>query len=560
MKTKALIAIPLVISMVTLISACTGDAGQAVRPDVPEDEIYIPEESTFFSTVWVDETTRTFSDSNGDLWPAAWSDDDRLYAAMGDGRGFDWSQPWADIVVNRIDGHPASDDLSGERLAAGEQVGKVWSDPEKYNKKPTGMASVDGDLYLAVQDLNKQQGAPAFNDAPAATILKSTDKGKTWTFDPSKPMFDDYTFTTIMFLDYGKDGSNNTFDDYVYAYGLDGNWRDSFSDAVPDPTKLYLARMPKDAVQDASRWEYYAGDLYGHARWTEPGKLENRKPVLRDDRRVYKELLGEGLSNMAVLSQSNVVYNKPLERYIYASWTEFTFEFYEAPKPWGPWKRFFSKDFGVYPWTPEKHGGYATVIPSKFISEDGKTMWVNGNTFVGGVEIYNFSLRQLKVTPYKKSKAANKKSGSNLALPENGGDATPISRSNHYGNGRSVHEGAKDRSEDSWNGEAKSEDYWGMTWSQAYKMNKLVYTTGGMFEDGGWFEDFRVQVRRNFEWIDVEGVVVSPAYPFDETAGAFAEYEFRFDETQGDGVRIVGTPGGASKFTSVAELEVYYSE
>jgi hypothetical protein len=27
---------------------------------------------------------------DGDLWPTAWSNDDYLYTANGDGRGFDW--------------------------------------------------------------------------------------------------------------------------------------------------------------------------------------------------------------------------------------------------------------------------------------------------------------------------------------------------------------------------------------------------------------------------------------------------------------------------------------
>jgi hypothetical protein len=53
------------------------------------------------------------------------------------------------------------------------------------------MICVDGVLYLAVQDL-----ALDFDDAPAATICRSDDKGRTWTWDKSAPMFGDYVFTT----------------------------------------------------------------------------------------------------------------------------------------------------------------------------------------------------------------------------------------------------------------------------------------------------------------------------------------------------------------------------
>src|SRR5690606_11778771 len=99
-------------------------------------------------------------------------------------------------------------------------------------------------------------------------------------------------------------------------------------------------RMPKDGIQDVSKWEFYTGDLDGNAQWSEPGKIEDRKPVLQDDRRVYSKIENPGLRDMSVISQGSIVYNKPLNRYIYSSWTEYTFEFYEAPTPWGPWKRF----------------------------------------------------------------------------------------------------------------------------------------------------------------------------------------------------------------------------
>lgn len=364
-----------------------------------KQSIITPERSIFFKHAIIEDYGTYQSLSDGDLWPQAWSDDDNIYTANGDGKGFDLNGEWGDIVVNVVKGDIASGTLSGERISSGEEVSQVWSDPEKYNRKPTGMVSVDGCLYLTVQDLNKEaEGGRIFNDVPAATIVKSTDKGKTWTWDQEKPMFNNHVYTTLMFLDYGKDGENNCFDDYVYAYGLDNNWRASFSKTVPDPTKLYLARIPKDSIQDTSKWEFYTGDLQGNASWSAPGEIELRKPVLQDERRVYVDREKEP-SNMSVLSQGSIVYNKPLNRYIYSSWTEFTFEFYESATPWGPWKLFLSKDFGEYPWSENKYGGYATVIPSKFISDDGKEMWVNSQTFVGGYHNYRMSFRKLVVTP-----------------------------------------------------------------------------------------------------------------------------------------------------------------
>jgi hypothetical protein len=522
-------------------------------------KLITPPESTFFSTVLVEQTARVSTFSNGDLWPVAWSDDDYLYLANGDGWGFGATSPWADIVVNRLSGHPQESNLNGVRIAAGAILGPIWSDPERYNRKPTGMLSVEGALYLAVQDLNKD-GPNSFNDAPAATILRSDDKGRTWAWNEESPMFSDYQFTTIMFLDYGKDSGDNLFDDYVYAYGLDYNWRDSFNDVVEDPTKLYLARMPKDAVQDRSRWEFYTGDLNGKASWSVPGDINARQPVLQDERRVYQHLLYPlSVSNLSVLSQGSVVYNKPLNRYLYTSWTEYTFEFYEAPTPWGPWKRFISKDFGLYPWTDNSYGGYATVIPSKFINGDGQEMWVSSSTFAGGVNNYKYSLRKLRVTPFQPTTPSNTPRLANLASQEHGQDATPISKAGpHYGNIHILNDGSRDGSEDSWNGEVKKEDYWGYTWSQAYNLNTLVYTTGRIDEGGGWFETFTVQVRQNFEWQEVDNLAVFPEYSEDASVLANTAFTLTFDGTWGDGVRIVGKPGGLGAFTSIAELEVYY--
>ncbi|MGG1675649.1 hypothetical protein ACIFOT_07840 [Neobacillus sp. NRS-1170] len=527
------------------------------RKSNQRETIVTPEESTFFSTVSVEENASYRTASDGDLWPAAWSDDDKLYAANGDGKGFDLNGPWADIVVNQITGgHPATRNITGTRLSSGYQVGSVWNDPNEYNRKPTGMVSAGGNLYLAVQDLNKGGGWRAFNDAPSATILKSTDKGKTWTWDKEKPMFDDYIFTTIMFLDYGKDSENNS-DGYVYAYGLDYNWRDSFIDSVPDPTGLYLARVPKDSIQDRSKWEFYSGDLKGEAKWTK--NIKQKKPVLQDERRVYSNTLSAtNPDNSTVLSQGSVVYNKPLNRYIYTSWTEFTFEFYESPTPYGPWKRFLSKDFGVYPWNLNHNGGYGVVMPSKYISDDGTEMWMNSNTFMGAATVYNLAFRKLKVTPYVKTEPTNESSDNNLALPTNSKDVTPISKySAHFANLKYLNDGNKNQSEDNWNGERKQEDWWGYTWSQAYNMNKVVYTTGNMYPDGGWFDNIKVQVRQNFKWVDVENLQGTPAYPNNNTAGRNQSYTFTFDKTWGDGVRIIGAPGGAATFTSIGELEVY---
>lgn len=533
--------------------------------------LYYPE-STFFSTSFQSYySTLNIRESDGDLWPTAWADDDVLYAANGDGRGFSANpDDFRDAVVNKIFGTPETG-ITGERLAAGDELGPIWADEAVYNRKPTGIVAVDGDgdgkdeLYLVIQALNySPEGNRAFNDVPAASIIRSTDYGITWS-SLEAPMFSDYIFTTVWFLDFGKSnqhasvlGEENSR--YVYAYGLDNNWRDSVPNTVPDPQDLWLARAPVSSIQNITSWEWFSGTSDSPS-WS--STLSDRQPVLHDERRVYAGGFTE--DGFSVLSQGSVVYNAPMRRYIYTSWTDYTFDYYEAPNPWGPWELFEWKDFGVTPWfglnqTNPKNGGYATVVPSKFISEDGLKMWVQSNWFVGAAEgsdwNYCFSLRELWVNKYEPSEASNEKSSPlNLAMEE---DAVPVCKAAHYGNLDYLNDG-QPISEDSWDGSKKEIDRWGFIWPRSLNINRVVYTTGGAFDDGGWFmANLTVQVRQDFEWSDVNRLQISPEYPFDSTAVPNKVYELTFDDVVADGVQIIGVPGGDGTFTSIGELQAFF--
>ncbi|MBF8186130.1 DUF4185 domain-containing protein [Nonomuraea sp. K274] len=503
-----------------------------------------PPDSTFLSTIRIEERSTVKSPSGGDLWPSCWSDDDNLYSAHGDGRGFA-APPSTDIGVNRITGTPEQDNLAGALVAKGDEVGQIWSGAD-YNRKPTGMACVGGDLYLAVQDLKKR----TFDSAPAATIARSTDHGKTWTWDTTEAMFGGSVFTTIMFLDFGK-AYADAADGYVYAYGLDGNWRQQ--------SDVYLGRVPKDRIQDRSAWEFYTGGQGSRATWS--AEIGDKAPVIHDEERTYPKVHGTGPSDKLLIAQGGVVYNKPLKRYFYTTWNAFQWTVYDAPTPWGPWTKIRAKDFGVQ-WNQAKHGGYAPTIPSKFISADGRTMWVQSNICgpCGAVPntVYNFNLRKMQVTPWTPSTPANrhKSGGDNLAL---GPGTTPYERVTRSGRTSIYNDGDLTAYEDDWNDEDKTTSWWGYTWPRVRHVNEVRYTTGAMLPDGGWFaNDLRVQVRRNGRWSDVRGQRVSPAYPHDQTAGPNKTYTFRFDPALADGVRVIGAPGGAHTFTSVAEVEVYY--
>jgi hypothetical protein len=164
--------------------------------------------------------------------------------------------------------------------------------------------------------------------------------------------------------------------------------------------------------------------------------------------------------------------------------------------------------------------------------------------------------------PAVPSSPVNGLSGDNLALAPG---ARAISKSTHFGSlcglncSDQLSGDAADVSEDDFDQEVKTSDWWGYIWPRSYSINQVVYQTGNMFPDGGWFmAKLRVQVRQNFKWVNVDGVTVTPAYPNSNAAGAYTTYTFSLPNTWGDGVRIIGRPGGTSYFTSIGHLGVYY--
>jgi hypothetical protein len=231
-----------------------------------------PPASKFFSTIAEERFSSYQMTGNGDLWPSCWAGDNNLYAANGDGTGF--GRVYTDMAVSRISGTPRA--LTGTTIAT--NVGTNWSG-DVYTRKPTGMLCRGGAIYLAFQNLNES----TFDDAPAASIAKSVDNGVTWAWDANAPMFGTpanaaspkaYKFTTIFFLDYGED-SANAIDGYVYAYGLDNNWRSQEA--------MFLGRVPADKVQSRNAWEFYAGtNVDGAPVWTTD--ITQKMPVLTDTR------------------------------------------------------------------------------------------------------------------------------------------------------------------------------------------------------------------------------------------------------------------------------------
>ncbi len=508
----------------------------------------------------VDQANTVWADGDGDLWPSAWAGDGALYAAAGDGTGFA-RHGWSDILVGRIDGDPTSG-MTGTPLAAGDAVAPIW-DPPRFNRKPTGMVAVDGDgdghdeLYLAVQDLRCGGEEGVFDEAPTATVVRSADDGRTWTW-ADEPLFRDHVFTTVMFLDLGQSNGGSP---WVYAYGLDGNWRTSFTRIVSDPTELFLARVPAASVLDRAAWEFFAGrDAGGAPRWS--AAIAAKAPVLVDELRMYPVPPPDGSrSGFTTIAQGGVVWNPGLGRYLYSSWSEYTHEFFEAPAPWGPWRHLHSADYGSFPWQGPrsplaKHGGYAPTMPSKFLSDDGRDLWLQSNWFFEagsrGGRAYTFGLRRVRFDPG--TDAVAPAATGNLALAP---DTWPLVSRVADGQTSVLNDGRRDLAEDSSRGPGSGDDAWGYQWPSPRRFDRVVYVPGGQDSMGGWFADGpRIEARVQGEWREV-AASVAPAYRNDFTALEEREYVFDFAEVCADGVRLIGNPGGPMRYTSIAELEVW---
>lgn len=105
------------------------------------------------------------------------------------------------------------------------------------------------------------------------------------------------------------------------------------------------------------------------------------------------------------------------------------------------------------------------MSPSKFISDDGRSMWVQANWFVGvksGSPNYNFSLRKVLVEAFEPS--AQKNAPDVEADPAIAGDGVmPIEKAAHFGHGDVYNDGTTDRSEDSFGRQDKVADSRGYT-------------------------------------------------------------------------------------------------
>ncbi len=298
------------------------------------------------------------ADNAGDTWVAVWADDDNLYSPSNDTEGFH-KQPYANLNFNRIDGSDPLH-LSGETVNRMTEYGKGSEEgPDGCTWKSSGCTFIDGTLYWVVAR-HKYGDSHNRQAAQNASIIKSTDYGKTWIrpadVNYHSPMFPGQRFATPYFIEFGHEGSGKAnVGDYIYALSNNGYW-DCGDDVV-----LGRVERSKIGLLNGSDWEYFSGGN-GALKKSWSKDMNEARPVLEGARR---------------FGMNGAVYLHAHQRYLMVGWyypagggnitkeAKFhtVWDFYDSPQPWGPWTRIFSYD-------SQPSGYYSPCVCPKFQTAD----------------------------------------------------------------------------------------------------------------------------------------------------------------------------------------------
>lgn len=326
-----------------ILAACSCAAGA----DLPDGAPY-PRSKTIRNLTWDSNIVRIGTPGNGgrdgvgDNWPITWADDGDLYTTYGDGPGFN-RVPKVEMTIGfaKIKGEPpaiVAEDIpsTADTPGGGGQKGI----------KSSGLLMVDRVFWMFVRNYKVD------DNYRHSRLAWSKDYEKTWTW---ADWYFSGTFGCPEFIQFGPN-YKGARDSYVYVVS---QANDDAYDYSPD---VVMARVPKDKVGDRNAYRFFAGlDSKGEPAWS--ADISERKPIFTDPR---------GVMRIAV------DYNSALKRYIMTASHRVgegphnpSLGVFEAPQPWGPWSTVYYEDH----WAGNDRV-YHMKFPSKWMSSDGRSMWL----------------------------------------------------------------------------------------------------------------------------------------------------------------------------------------
>ncbi|MEK7816982.1 MAG: hypothetical protein AAB281_01870, partial [Actinomycetota bacterium] len=290
------------------------------------------------------DTATYFQRGNGsDQWPMTWASDGHIYAAWGDGNGWDEVTRYY-MGVTQLAGTPPN--LTGT---------DVWGGNDK-NRKPSGLiADANQRMYLFYDtDADGWDGNYG---------MSSNDTGSAWTDTGTKVFsFANDSVNVVGIAQFGPGYTNlpSAVDSsYFYVYLASGYlpWPDgSFRGGDGSGKDIYLARVPKAQIFTRSAYTYFNGlDVSGNPVWSSNFSSKQR---------VFSDLNG-------LYWHANISWNPGLQRFIFAKgYGTSQLGIFESPNLWGPW--------GTVSYGPFRDGfwKFTYQLPQKWMSADGKTLWM----------------------------------------------------------------------------------------------------------------------------------------------------------------------------------------
>ena len=354
-------------------------------PNNPPADCPFPQSSRIAGLTF---TGRNRHYTSADTWYPSWGSDDVLYTPWTDGcfaevmtRPFDCSSKASDPANDGQDGKSGTGNariLGSDPLnLTVENLGIEYASPAPYGGRyPCGSLMHNGVWYYGTYCLDESgrtatDGRPLNWDilGPFVGFRISRDLGKTWQdcpHTPAAPLFGEsgkqggkIRIGTPHFVDLGRNIEHSP-DGKAYLVGH-GATRPEAELAWIRGDQAYLCRVTPspETMNDASAYEFFAGhDSNGEPLWSR--EFSAIKPLVEWQGRI---------------GHATMTYNAPLRKYLLCITdggnTISTYNSYilESDAITGPFRLItFMERFGVQ--------AYFLNIPSKFISADGRTVWL----------------------------------------------------------------------------------------------------------------------------------------------------------------------------------------